>query len=1337
MSVHPNSINKPHLRTDAGRKLRFTKGILRTMTSRRRLTTALLLLSSLVLWTGCNALKRGDFLQASDDTRYFSEIGFLMSDSGGRLSRDAITEVHGSSNQIYISVPYYDALSSNPLDLSFGTGTPLIINFDVVAKDAFVQYQDTTMTWQDAVSGVTAVPFNDSGATSPVSFRIGKTSIDGSVEYEYFDVYITKDIRPKILNPYLTTAAAPTAALELAFVDEYGTPVPVMGALDPLNTTDIEFDGWRLDIAGSTADVGPPERYILDVRPKFPGEHWINVLDWSFADPAGFPAKGGNLSFRYDPPAVHLSTTGRDFTDPPLNTVPNTGTNPGDPVATWGGAVNSIATNSLFDIYIETGTYDTAGNTDLNPGALGVSYLGIYGGYVPGSGFDSRYTADWDSRPETLLYNSVQAAGTSDTDPSYVLYFDSVPAEFVLDQVQIEAGPNLDYAAALRLDSGSVPVLNDITVIASQGTAGQPNSGMAVLSGSYPQIKESRFFGKNGGTGMTIGIRMDNAGMDMGQSWITGGDSLSNSRGILATDSNLNIWNSAILAGFLDPSVNSFTEIENRAIDLTGGNLQITNCWVHSGPASSGSVAVDSNYSGAAGTTTIIGSSLISDQADKPIGLRVVDSAGTSQTLLINSVLRVAGTNPASGQPATGIKLTNLGYAQISANTIRVGAGDGPLASFGVDLVGTTNAQIHNNLIYSHEASDFLGVRSDSDVSGTPIRYNDFWDTNGPAQLALDPTAVPPLEKNLYEWHLPLGLVKGNITDPVSVDMSFSYGSGDQEIGRITGGASDDVYYGGEDLSGLPFPLNEDKNWDPRTTTSGVGWTMGPYEMGSDSYLPSTIYVATPANGGDDGYPLGTAARPFATLGQAYITAREAPTPRTAVTRIQVGSGSYNLNDGPGLPNIDNGFNLQISGSGSPTLTRGASNSLITFENGGTDTILEGFILDHSTGSGTSNTIHINNNAGPIIRNNTVIGANAGNSSAVRVENGSSPTITNNDIIAGNAGAASSFGVYGLNAGFINLEGNHIQGGIGSVTHGIDIQNSLFSVIGNEIRGGDATVESRGFQLLNNPGGLSEIRNNTILAGSALPAGSHTWGMYIQSAGGDVVAEANDIFGGETGNDTTGVELNNAQNVALINNLIHAGSGATNLTQGITINGGNDQIWLFSNTVYGGITTGNTSEAIHVNGSARPHVINNIIIPGETGGPPAMGYADYATNPPMRFISNLITGLDIPAADIGFWGGGAAQTDVPSLEGYVIGGGGTASGNFMNLAEDPAAYFVNFTAAGVEADFLSDNWRLSGGGSRPARTGGVNLSGESSPYGYSTDRSGAGRSNPWSIGAYE
>jgi hypothetical protein len=84
------------------------------MISRRRLTTALLLLSGLVLWTGCNALKRGDFLQTSDETRFFSEIGFLMSDSGGRLSRDSVTEINSASNQIYISVPYYDALSTNP-----------------------------------------------------------------------------------------------------------------------------------------------------------------------------------------------------------------------------------------------------------------------------------------------------------------------------------------------------------------------------------------------------------------------------------------------------------------------------------------------------------------------------------------------------------------------------------------------------------------------------------------------------------------------------------------------------------------------------------------------------------------------------------------------------------------------------------------------------------------------------------------------------------------------------------------------------------------------------------------------------------------------------------------------------------------------------------------------------------------------------------------------------------------------------------------------------------------------------------------------------------------------
>ncbi|MCK5736216.1 MAG: hypothetical protein KAH21_07030, partial [Spirochaetaceae bacterium] len=56
-------------------------GIMENKYTRFLILTGISILMLLV--GGCHALKRGDFLQQTDNTMYFSNIGFLMADNPG------------------------------------------------------------------------------------------------------------------------------------------------------------------------------------------------------------------------------------------------------------------------------------------------------------------------------------------------------------------------------------------------------------------------------------------------------------------------------------------------------------------------------------------------------------------------------------------------------------------------------------------------------------------------------------------------------------------------------------------------------------------------------------------------------------------------------------------------------------------------------------------------------------------------------------------------------------------------------------------------------------------------------------------------------------------------------------------------------------------------------------------------------------------------------------------------------------------------------------------------------------------------------------------------------
>jgi hypothetical protein len=1301
------------------------------------------ILTLILLFSGCNALKRGDLKKQIDDTTMFRSIGFSIADNP-ELSRDAITTVSGFSTEITITIPYYRGdLPAQPLDLTTATGTPLIINYSLVAKDAFVEYMDSSSIWHPATSGETAVPFHDGGVfdlgtgkTRPVQFRVGKQEAgSGSVNYTYYNIYCEKIITPKILNPLITGPAVPSVTLELAFVDENGTAIPVMSAADPLESSEIEYNHNDIrGIAGPTPDSGPPERYLIDIQPLFPGKHKMRIPDFVFADALGYFVRGGELNFFYDPPAVHLSHNGNDG---------NTGFAPDEAVETWARALDIIEAGGIFSVRIEASStpYDIIGYPFIDDSPI--TYLGVYGGYKPG--FTDRYKSGSDTEPRTILYNSSQGNGANELSPSSTLQIDSVTNNFIFEQLDIAAKDNTSASTAVLLTSGAAPLFSDVSFVASQGNGS--SAGLTVINSS-PVVKQSRIVGKNGGTGKSMGLRINNnsgiSSIELRESFVLGGDTTDICHGIYATyatgGSNLLIEGTVVISGFIDSAVDTYSESTSRALFAENSyNIDIQNSWFHSSRAVTETNALSIvNNDGLDHIADILNSTLIADRSNSPCGLSVQNTAGGENDFnLFNSVLLV---DRSDSLDALGIKLTGFNgmddLARISSNAIKVGAS--PSATVGIEAVGSPDLEIHNNLVWSDQTNSLIGISSSLDISDKPIRYNDFWDTDGKSALKLD----SGLPATLASWHSLGGLVTGNICMSVPVDTTYSYSSEDFDVGRITGASNpDDVIYGGEYLWWLTY----DRDGQTRSTSAMVGCTMGPYEQGSSGYLPPYIHVSPD---GDDGNPLGTAAKPFATLTRAYDLARVDGTGRirTDVIEIRVAEGDYDLSAAPSMPMISNAYNISFRGgydlsfgTRNPSayvslLYRSGASTLLVFNSSATDATFEGFTLDNSAATGSPIAVQIDGLAHPLIQNNRIISGDGTDTRGFYITGSAYPVIDGNTIEAGDAGTGQSYGIFLLNAGYTSITSNDIQGGSGGLVRGLHVQNTRVDVIGNTIRAGDASSDAIGLYLLSNPGN-TEIRNNTILGGSTTAAGISR-GMYVNNTSGDIKIAANKVFGGESLDSSTGIELNSASNTVLMNNLIHAGAPVTNTIRGVDVINGSTLVWLYNNTVYGGRSSGSTSEAIKITGSAAPNVMNNIIISGQsTMG--SKGFREEAGIVPTQFLNNLIHSYNDPLATDVPYQAVAGMMDANTIETHINGAGGIASGNKVSsLTENPAVYFIKFTYDGGESEFLTDSWRLSGSGLQSPKNSGYNLSGVPN-YPFTTDFAGASRNNPWSVGAYE
>jgi len=1367
----------------SGMKVRFLRPA--------QLTVPLLVL---LLLGGCNVLKRGDYFRQSDDSLYFSQIGFLMADNPG-LSRDALAEINDFSQDIWITVPY-----------SADTTQPLVINYNVVGKDTVVEYEDPPGTWIPAVSGIDSFKFNDGTGPLTVDLRISKTNgVSGDSGSRDFTIHVDKIIRPALVNPPGEGVAGPFTIATgnpfiISFVDEDGNPISNMDTGWNIDQMYFQWDDWRLKITNlydpATWAIleppytsGPPEGYQLDVKPIYPGEHHIQVLEGLFSDSNGYISEYTELIFEYSPPPVYLSQSGNDT---------NSGLIPSEPVKTWTKARSVAEEIGIFDIYIEASEtpYDVDGN-GLIDGAI--HPLNVFGNWEPG--FKDRYVAGRDERIPTILTDLSQTDGGNTYTPTAVLSYTDMSSDFILDGVSVQPLVSADYATALKIENSEIQV--EDCQFFTPGGSSLSATAVTITDGgasSAPRFRNSDFIGKIGGSNQSTGIRIFNSYVELGECLILSGDiddgTNGISTGIEATGSNLDIWWSYIISGILPDPVSDaveskYSEAENYGIVADDTELNMDSSWIHAGSSNKISRGIVLTVPGGGGNSAWIHSStIISGNTEKSTALDMDNSNPGSGLYLFNSVL-LSGKSSAGN--SIGINFSNMTDSQIMGNAIHVGSGTS--GSYGIHYTTASGngSDVRNNLVWSTESNQTLGIMSEVPFpANMNIKHNDFWNTGGAAELDLGNGP-----ETIAYFHANTTYVTGNIGIPADVDILFDYDNGEiekEDVGKIIGTVPIDVMYGGENLSGHPSPPPmSDRMGFQRTSFAGVGWSMGPYEYDEGSF-PQIVYVSQAADGGDDGHPLGTLQAPFASLARAYEVTRTSTDPRTDTMEIRIAEGNYNL--GSSFISFDTGPDIRILGGyNRNNWVRDPVSYTTEFSSDGTavflfnapfnrEFLLEGFTLKNTSTVNTTSVILFANGAGPEIRNNIILGGDYDDSSAIAINN-SQPFLTDNTILAGDSGTGTttalvisngaspeirnntitggtsdnsigveidssqalitdniitsgtssteSIAVYQINSNGTVLINNDISSGSGPLTKGLQIENSTnMSYKSNRISGGTSSGDSYAVFIPNSSS--TDFYDNTIQGGS----GTVTHGFFIQNPGYNLI-EGNTVYGGNATNPTSrsyGFRLLNAEDTRIVNNVIHGGD-AVQFVCGIDIDSGSNLTYLFSNTIFGGRSSNSDSAAIHTVNGSRPHLINNIIIAGSAvNTSKARGFWEQSGATPFRFLNNLLLSISGSGSVPYRQSSNTNMYTVGALESYLTGSGSAAANTQINMVENPSVYFNRFIPGHDFGEFSGENWQLTGGGSQNAVSWGLNL--ETDPdYSFNTDRDGKPRDSPWSIGAYE
>jgi len=373
-------------------------------------------------------------------------------------------------------------------------------------------------------------------------------------------------------------------------------------------------------------------------------------------------------------------------------------------------------------------------------------------------------------------------------------------------------------------------------------------------------------------------------------------------------------------------------------------------------------------------------------------------------------------------------------------------------------------------------------------------------------------------------------------------------------------------------------------------------------------------------------------------------------------------------------------------------------------------TVIDGFTIQGGGGDYSSGLL-IDSSQSPRILNNSIHGG-AGSTRSTGIQVDSFPIIVSNTIDGGDGGALS-YGIL-IVGGSPRIQDNTIHGGRGKM-NSTGIQNMSRSspvIEANHVDGGDGAGLSIGIKNLgrsNTSPSTTAIRNNMIHGGS----GKQSYGIFNEKNVSPLI-EANSIDGGNGSAYSTGIFNLGTPALQIRNNTVSGGKGR--ISEGIHMSGASPIIE--NNTIDGG-SGANASAGITLAGltgiglpvPTSPVIQNNIVLTSGNGPRYCIREVEYDSDPAVlenNDLYNCPAGLYLDEL----------TTELLSID------------QVNKLRDTIASGNVSVDARIVNPD--GGDYHLSGLSPALVRLGGLDLSAE-----FTTDRDGATRTLPWSMGAYE
>lgn len=413
----------------------------------------------------------------------------------------------------------------------------------------------------------------------------------------------------------------------------------------------------------------------------------------------------------------------------------------------------------------------------------------------------------------------------------------------------------------------------------------------------------------------------------------------------------------------------------------------------------------------------------------------------------------------------------------------------------------------------------------------------------------------------------------------------------------------------------------------------------------------------------------------------------------------------------------------RVSGALGTSEIRVALGTYTTFAEGGTnirvsdgmrlmgsysaDWLLRNPIAFPTTVNDTSTTTNSNTN-----NPNCVITISAGAGSETRVDGF---TLTGGGFADEGIDSGTSCGIeIEMNAS-PTIENNIISGGSAYDAHGI-IDRGLSPVIRkNTIRGSEP-----GAYYWFSSNGILSTGSSPIIVGNDIYAGNKWFGKGISLNDVNAIVEQNSVSGHSMEN-STGIYINGTSTVLLRNNTIHGGSSYA--TYGVQIEAGS-MVILQNNTIFSGDGEGEFSSALVI---GSPAIIENNIIFGTT----CIEERNIDADPIRLFANNLYNCGLSP-------GGSILSTVYYDSDARCTGNAdGDNDAHTCTLAEMNQLTDMQVDGSNISVDLgfgtqADADWHLSAASPASVKFGGLDLS-----INFSTDKDGAQRTTPWSIGAYE